>query len=214
MDLINYVTEQFVHSKKNIIFVEGIDASGKTCFALNLKNHLNNSGIKSKILSVDDFLTDETKRIIKGKSSWQSYLNDWFDLASVENLISAFIENGKLNQEYLAFDTKTKKRDKKKRINIEKPAVLIVEGVFLSKKEFSGFPAFRIFLEVSFEESLKRQLKREPKIRKISEKEAQNRWVNWHLPAQKEYFSIFKPKENSDVVINNSDYKNPVIEKS
>ncbi|MDO8648011.1 MAG: hypothetical protein Q7R70_06400 [Candidatus Diapherotrites archaeon] len=207
--IMTMVVNSFLKSGKTIIFVDGIDASGKTYFARNLKKSLYSKAIKSTQLRVDDFLKTETKRIRNGKSSWKAYYSQWFDFITIKKILTTFIQKGKLEKESLIFNNKTKK--KKEKIQVKKESILIVEGVFLSKKEFSKIPAFRIFLDIPFSCSFERQLKREPIVRKISRKEVIFRWNHWHKPAQQWYLRKNHPKKAANLVINNANYNHPKL---
>jgi len=208
----SYVVMQFLASGKKAVLVEGIDAAGKTWFSKKIKHELNKYGLRSCIVGVDEFLADRNSRIVNGVSSWHKYLNTWFDINRLHReILLPFSSCQEMNKNVAVYNEKSGISDKIRKIKISNENVLILEGVFLSRGILRSFPAFRVLLEVPFGLSEKRQLRREPIVRNISKDEALNRWMKWHLPAQKYYLSHWKPRNLADIVIDNSDYHSPKI---
>jgi len=209
---IDIITRKFLDSGKRTIFIEGIDASGKTYFSRRIKKSLERRGLTSCIVGSDEFLVDRNARITNGVSSSDSYLTKWFDFERMrKEILVPFSLNGRLSRTISIYNEKSGLNDRQRRIHIAKDSILIVEGVFLSNNKLKSFPAFRILLLVPFELSMKRQLRREPSVRKISKSEALFRWNNWHLPAQKHYLASYQPQKIADSIIDNSDYNSPRI---
>jgi uridine kinase len=202
------VVDSFLKSGRKAIFVEGIDASGKTYFANALKDELEVHGEKGIVIGLDEFLQDENKRIVDGISSAKLYFESWFDFKRLQNeVLAPFFTGAEIEKELITYDELTKKRSSRT-LRIKDNEILVLEGVFLSNELLRNYPAFRIYLEVPYELSLERQLLREPIVRKLAKQEIIFRWENWHLPAQETYLKRFRPKENADMVINNSSPEN------
>jgi len=208
------VVGHFLRSSRHAIFIEGIDASGKTRFARRVVASLRKAGKRARLVKADYFLIDRDKRIRNGASSWRSYLNSWFDFRRMrEEILVPFFSNQDVKKEILVYSEARGKVDRPHRVSVARNDVLVVEGVFLSNSLLKKFPAYRVVMHVPFRISLERQVRREPRTRKISGPEAAFRWENWHLPAQKRYMARHKPESIADVVIDNSDYHSPCIAK-
>jgi len=87
-------------------------------------------------------------------------------------------------------------------------AVIIVEGVLLFRPPLDGLFDYKVFLDVTFEEVLRRA--RERDVTRYGEAIMQ-RYVNRYIPAQKIYLSKYKPEEASDLVVDNNDIYKPTI---
>jgi uridine kinase len=83
---------------------------------------------------------------------------------------------------------------------------VILEGVLLYREPINEYFDCRIFLDISFEEVIKRASLRDvPKYgTKFLEKYKQK-----YIPIQQWYLEKYKPKEISNCVIDNADYNCP-----
>jgi uridine kinase len=82
--------------------------------------------------------------------------------------------------------------------------IAVLEGVFLFREELSPFTDYKIFLEISFEECLRRAQARDSR-------EIYSKYAEKYIPAQKKYLAAFPPEKNADMIIDNSDWQNPRI---
>jgi uridine kinase len=83
-----------------------------------------------------------------------------------------------------------------------------MEGVLLFRPPVDEYLDGRIYLHISFEEVLERANMRDvPKHGEAFLK----KYIDKYIPVQKRYIEEFKPREHSDIVIDNSDYRYPKI---
>ena len=87
-------------------------------------------------------------------------------------------------------------------------AILLVDGVFLQRRELAGGWEARVFLQVSAAETLRRALERDT-ARFGSEAAVRERYVRRYLPAQRLYAERVQPARKADVVFDNEDLYQP-----
>jgi uridine kinase len=86
-------------------------------------------------------------------------------------------------------------------------AILLFDGVFLFRPELERLWDLKIFLDITFEESLRRGLEREAG----KKTDAEDLYMNRYIPGQKLYHIHSAPQRKADIVIDNNDPHNPKI---
>lgn len=215
-DLVEYLKNKIIAIKKDspvLIGINGVDASGKTFFAKSLVKELEKCDKKIIYATIDDFGNPKKKRYIEGRLSPEGYYNDSFDYKSLKNIFLDPLsksENLKYRTGVFDFFTDTEIRVPEK--VARKDSVIILEGIFLFRPELVKYFDYKIFLDVDFDIVLDRAIKRVQDIEYLgSMEEVIKSYKQRYIPAQKLYFKDVKPKEKSDIVINNNDFKNPII---
>jgi RimJ/RimL family protein N-acetyltransferase len=84
---------------------------------------------------------------------------------------------------------------------------VLFEGVLLYREPLNQYFDLRIFIDISFEEVLNRACKRDSSLFQ----DVTQRYNNKYIPIQKLYMKQYNPKEQSDIVIDNNDYWNPIF---
>lgn len=197
--------------RKNIpllVGINGVDTSGKTTFTKQLAEYLVDKGYPVQILHLDDFHNPQEIRY-KEADPIYTYINNAFDLHRIEDeLLKPMKQVGHLNKELMLLDLEKDEFCIKKEYNITQDTIVLFEGVLLYREPLDSYFDFRIYLDISFDEVIKRATKRDGYLfgDGIIEKYQQK-----YIPIQKIYMEKYKPKENSDLVICNEDFKNPKI---
>jgi uridine kinase len=79
-------------------------------------------------------------------------------------------------------------------------AVLLFDGIFLLRPELNDLWDFRVFLQVDFEETLRRATERDEKL--FGSREAvRRRYLRRYVPAQRLYLDSVRPELIADVVV-------------
>ena len=89
-------------------------------------------------------------------------------------------------------------------------AVLIVDGVFLLRRELYASWDLRVFVSAGFDETLRRALERDAALFG-SRAEVERRYRARYIPGQRLYFSRGRPEDAADVVVVNDDASRPVL---
>lgn len=192
------------------IFIDGIDAAGKTTLAHDLVAPLQTSGRSVIHASIDGFHNPGSVRYRRGPDSPHGYFEDSFNIKAVQQvLLDPLGPDGNRRYRRAAFDFRTDQPVNAPVEMAEVDAILLFEGVFLLRPELRSHCDFSIFLDISFETSLRRALQRDLHIGNAAAIE--ERYNKRYIPGQKIYLDTCHPRDHADVIIDNNDPQNPDV---
>ena len=123
----------------------------------------------------------------------------------MEKLLAPLRRNSAFSTRLTLLDWRTDKYDIEREFSFNQNTIVIFEGVFLFRKELSPYIDYKIFLDIPFEESLKRADARDY-LKTFSTK-----YERKYLPAQARYLEEYPPRKVADMVIDNTDWEYPQI---
>lgn len=190
---------------RTIIVVDGIDGSGKSTFAKNLRSRLAEQGWLAAIVSVDDF---------RRPMQWDAlsipevdaYYDAYFDLALAEHCLRAFLA-GESSVEIPAYDSISEQVHGTRRLDFDAAAVAIVEGVFPLRIPAAA-DGLLVFLDTSPAEARRRIIDRD-QHKGRSRAETERRIERRYFPAQQRYHAALDPRGRADVLIDNEQPQQP-----
>ncbi len=193
------------------VAVDGIDAAGKTTLADELEAPLRARGRSVIRASADGFQRPRAERYRRGSTSPDGYYEDAFDYqALLEALLVPLGPDGSLRYRRAVFDLRT---DRPVVVAVElapREAILVVDGVFLSRAELSALWDYRIFVEVPFDVALERALDRDVALVGSADV-VRARYQERYFPAQRLYFERAHPRDLADAVVQNDHPSNPRV---
>jgi len=154
---------------------------------------------------MDDF--HNPKEIRYKDTSPEGYMDYAFDLYRLLSLISE-IKEYETDKEFYALDFETDTYTKKLSIKTTRNTIIILEGVMLYRPPICNIIDYKIFLDINFDEVIKRATKRDVPKYGV---EFLDRYKDRYIPAQKIYLQSYRPKDLCDLVIDNNDYNRPLI---
>lgn len=214
--------QKILHQLAQIIFgiqrsypirvaIDGVDASGKSVLADELKGFLEHSGREVIRVSIDGFHQPRELRHRQGRYSPKGYYEDSFDYpAIISNVLQPLGPGGDKRYKTSVFDYRADKPTNCQWEMAKNDSILLFDGIFLNRPELKPFWEFTLFVKCSFVETLRRALKRDLTLfgtRKEIEKAYQNRYI----PGQKIYLEKVRPEQLSDVVLDNNDHQKPTL---
>ena len=213
--LYNHLVEVILDFQKEspvLVGIDGVDAAGKTTFADKLAACLGQSNRQIIRASIDGFHNPRAVRYRQGKESPIGYYQDSFNHRLIIEKFLRPLSSGDLNYKERVFDYRTDDEvnipDKK----ADKDAILIMDGIFLFRPELLDYWDIKIFLDVGFDVTLQRAIKRAgDRGDQESEQDIIDLYNRRYIPGQKLYFQEAAPQEKADIFINYNDYENPVI---
>lgn len=107
-----------------------------------------------------------------------------------------------------AFDFRTDRPVEAPLEPVSADTLVLVDGVFLQRRELAECWDARVFVRVSPDESLRRALGRDVALFG-SQAAVRDRYVRRYLPAQQLYATRVRPAEIADVVVDNEDIEHP-----
>lgn len=191
-----------------IVGVNGVDTSGKTEFASELRRYLVKQGFHTEIIRIDDFHNESKIRYSKSDPVI-SYYDCAFDLSKLESdILYPLKTHGKLEVELVHLDLNSDRYTKKKSYCIKENSIVLIEGVLLYREPIRKYLDLKIYLDISFDEVLRRAQIRDSKI---FGNELLNKYISKYIPVQKKYLQLENPKNTCDILINNENFSNPII---
>lgn len=197
-----------LRNKPLMVGINGVDTSGITTFTKEISKILNKAGFKVQVIHQDDFHNPSNIRN-KEPDPILSYYNNEFDLKYLENeIIEPISLNGCIDKEVILLDLQKDQYCLKKRYVVDKDTIVLIKGVLLYREPIDKYIDFKIYIDISFDEVIKRASKRDFVIFGDSVSE---RYQNKYIPIQKLYLEKCTPKDKSNIVIDNEDYMHPKI---
>jgi uridine kinase len=190
------------------VAVDGVDAAGKTCFSNELSDILVKQGCFVIRASIDDFHNPISIRYKKGRDSPEGYYYDSFNYESlISCLLTPLGPEGSRRYKTIVFDYREDIRVNVDYNTASDDAILLFDGIFLLRPELNPLWDLRIYLDISFEESLRRGMKRD----KANTQEISERYKTRYIPGQKLYLKKVNPIKLANVLIQNNDIQKPRI---
>ncbi|TDE14312.1 uridine kinase [Jiangella asiatica] len=187
-----------------LVAIDGPDAAGKTTLADGVAASLEGLAVRA---SIDDFHRPAVERRARGLTA-EAYLDDTFAFDDVELLLQAFaggttsVVTGVLD---LATDRVSVRHE-----TVPEAAVLVMDGVFLLRRELRRYWDVGIHLHVPEEVTLERALVRDRQVFGDAAR-VEERYRRKYLPGQALYRSREDPWGVADVVADTSDVRSPVV---
>jgi len=193
------------------VAIDGPGNAGKTTFANELAESiimLNRKVIRS---TIDGFHHPPEFRRRQGQFSPKGYLEDSHDYESLKrNLLDPLSHNGNLEYKESTYNFKINQATNANSKKADKDSILIFDGIFLFKNELLHYWDFKIYIEASFENTMRRAIERDSNLFGGEDKVIEL-YKKRYIPGHEMYLSIYNPIEISDVAINNDDTQNPIV---
>lgn len=183
-----------------IVGVSGIDGSGKSKLASKLESGLNSGGIMARQISIDDFLQPKSLRH-KNPNQIQGYFEDNFNYDSLNTQVLVPVRNSmSVDNKIPVLDLDTDQISEQP-FRFSGPGVLIVEGVFLFRKELRDAIDFKIWIQIDFKPAMARILNRVRDKRYGDAAAIRSRYETRFFPTQRFHLERDKPCEFADIVL-------------
>lgn len=178
-----------------IVAIDGLGGAGKSTFVHDLANALKKV-CTINVLHMDDYIVESEKRYNTGYDEWFEYYYLQWDIACIKNFLEKV--HGKAQELTLPFYNRTTNTV----VNINKVfaanSILLLEGVFLQRKDWRKFYDYTIFLECPLEIRKERVLKRDTYIGDVSaitKKYEKRYWI-----AEDYYLTKEQPLQQADCI--------------
>jgi uridine kinase len=184
-----------LHATRRILIVaiDGAGGSGKSRLADALRTRLTASHVPTSIVEVDDFFLPSARR--PRGSAWEKPIGGDFDWQRLRQEVLEPLRRGEAAR-YGRYDWAA---DEMAGVSEVSPhGVVIVEGVYASRRELASFYDLRIWVECPRELRLSRGLARDGET-------ARKRWEEDWMPGEDRYIEEHRPQERADAVVRGTD---------
>ena len=176
---------------KFILGIDGLSRSGKTTFVANLKENMKQESIPFHIFHIDDYIVERNKRYDTGFEEWYEYYYLQWDIEWLRQKFFRKLQNEtKLKLPF--YNDKTDSCEMKK-VQIPIVGVIVIEGVFLQRKEWRDFFHYMVYLDCPRET---RFLRESPETQKNLSK-----FKNRYWKAEDYYLETELPRDRGDLII-------------
>lgn len=193
------------------VAIDGVDGSGKTTLADELVEPIRRAGRDVIRASVDGFHNPRAVRYTRGPDSPEGYFLDSFDYTTLKReLLDPLGPDGDASFRTAAFDYRVDRPVASPRRVAPRDAVLLFDGVFLSRPELQASWDLTIWLDVPFEVTVERAVARDSRDggdAAITRGKYERRYV----PGQRLYLTRCRPRERADIVVDNTALDRPRV---
>lgn len=186
------------------IGVSGIDAAGKSSFSRELAQYLRQRGYHVVLVHLDDFHNPRHVRRGCGEPAPECYYRYTFDFDKlIGSILEPMRELSQLECQLTLLDLETDQYTVARQYCINPKSIVIVEGVFLFQEKLLPYFDLRVFIQISFDECLRRAVKRDVKLFGSAE-EVVRRYRAKYIPGQMLHMEKDQPLQQADLIVRSS----------
>lgn len=189
------------------VAIDGVDGAGKTMFGDELGRTLEALGATVIRASVDGFHNPRSVRYRRGRYSPEGFYRDSYDYAMLKQVLLDPLSRGGSGEYVTAmFDHRNDTPIHPGTTQADVGDILIFDGIFAHRPELRGYWDLSVFLEVSFETSIKRLGARDGTPRDLSAP-LNRRYIEGQLL----YLQECGPADLATLVVDNNELASPKI---
>lgn len=180
-----------------LVAIDGLSGAGKTTLVKKLENELIKDKCKAIIIHIDDHIVERNKRYNTGYEEWYEYYYLQWDIKMLTSTFFEMLYNNS-NKLTLPFYNKSTDTISTKQINVTSDSIVIIEGIFLQRKEWRSFYDYIIYIDCPRDSRYERVLKRDSYIgdyQAILTKYKRRYWLG-----EEHYLNIENPIEKADKI--------------
>lgn len=183
-------------NKSPIIGIDGLGGAGKTTISEIIIDELKKNNIHTVLLHIDDFIHKREVRYNPNFPDWQCY----YDLQWRYDYFCEVIDRIK-SSGYTNVELYDKENDLyiNKHFSVSDCTVIIVEGIFLQRKELVNLFDYMIYIDIPERVRLNRVLLRDTYIG--TKEEILFKYENRYLPAEHKYIEEYNPSQKADFIV-------------
>ncbi|MBM7585792.1 uridine kinase [Bacillus pakistanensis] len=174
-----------------ILGVDGLSRSGKTTFVKSLSMKLEEQSTQFCIFHMDDYIVERKKRYNTGHEEWFEYYSLQWDIDWLKH--NFFVKLKGSDQLTLPFYDPQTDTHGHKNIILPKTCLIIIEGVFLHRREWRDYFDYSVYLDCPWD---KRFLRESEQTQKNMAK-----FENRYWKAEEYYLKLEDPENGADLVL-------------
>ncbi|TCO45498.1 uridine kinase [Kribbella antiqua] len=193
------------------VAIDGCSAAGKTTLADELAQVLRDRSERQVIRVGIDFKRAPKLRTAYPHDSPESYyLDSWDNDAIRDRLLIPLGPGGDRQYSAGVMDPSAQTYLEPSVELAAADAVLLADGAFLQRPELDAYWDLRIYVDVTFDEVLRRGIARDQQWMTSAEA-AEHRYRTKYIPGEQLYVNQIQPRDRAQLVLNNQDPTNPTL---
>ncbi|WP_410982948.1 kinase [Bacillus cereus] len=188
-DLLDLVSQN--KSDRWILGIDGLSRSGKTTLVKQLEGNIKKEGIPFYIFHIDDHIVQRNKRYGTEYEEWYEYYQLQWDVKWLQKQL--FQKLKMENYLHLPFYNHQADSCEAKEVIIPNPCTIIIEEVFLQRKEWREHFDYMVYLDCTREQRFLRESEETQKNRSKFERR--------YWKAEDFYLRTEFPKQKADLII-------------
>ena len=194
------------------VAIDGCSAAGKTTLADDLGQVLRARTDRAIIrVGIDHFKRAAESRTAYPRDSPESYyLDSWDNAAIRDHLLIPLGPGGDRRFQAGIMDLRARAALNRPVQVAPDDAVLLADGVFLQRPELDPYWDLRVYVDVSFDEVLRRGVARDQQWIG-SAADAERRYHTKYIPGERRYINEVGPRERAEVVVINEEPAKPEL---
>lgn len=189
-------------ARGRLVAIDGVDGSGKTCFAANLADAVRDRPVI--VIHADDFLNPSPVRHAQGRHSPRGFWEDTYNYDALREHVLEPLSAGDDWYRSRGYEASTDTTVRPTAVQLPSDAVIVVEGMFLHRDELVPYWDASVFLDVPFSETAARM-----SVRDGSNPDPEHPSMRRYVEGQRLYFEAARPWERATFVVDNSDVTSP-----
>ena len=179
-----------------VLGIDGLGGAGKSTVSESICAALRQQGLRTILLHIDDFIHVRAIRYDDAYPDWQCYYDLQWRYDYFREVIRALQETGRCKVELYDKDNDCYFTEQ---AAAEGKTVIVVEGIFLQRRELAGVFDYMLYIDVPEDVRLQRVLKRDTYIG--NEQQIVDKYENRYFPAERRYAAAYRPDMAADLVI-------------
>jgi uridine kinase len=187
-------------AQATIVGISGIDGSGKTYIAARIGEQLESHGIRTAVISLDPWHTSRAERLAPQDSArvfyerafrWSEFFAMLLDPLARLGSIDRTLEVRRIDDDSLFL----------KRYNFRDVTMVLVEGIFLFRREYMDRYDVRIWIDCGFQTALARAYARNQE--QLSRPDLEREYAEVYFAAQRLHFERDCPRRAANLIVPN-----------
>ena len=161
LKIANELLKQFSkQGRPFIVGLDGLSGAGKTTLVQILEQELSARGCKVTIFHIDDHIVEREKRYNTGYEEWYEFYSLQWDVEWLRMKLFESLHNN-VGEITLPYYDKTSNSYSTNKTVIETDGIVLIEGIFLQRKEWRMYFDFVVYLDCTREMRYERLLSRD-----------------------------------------------------
>ena len=186
--------------RARLVAISGIDACGKGYTASRIAQQLTERGARVALIGIDGWLNLPAMRFAEHDPAAHFYRHAFRFQEMMDRLVDPLVRDGSVDC-IADFTEETATAYRKHRYRFHEVNTVLLEGIFLLRRDLQSRYDLRVWVECSFRTALERAISRSQEG--LTREETIRAYESIYFPAQRIHFAEDQPVERAELVLDN-----------